>query len=115
MLAKHALLSSLSLLTPRRSPRTPYLSPSLSPPLISLSSSLPHLISLSPSTENGDLVSQYTDSLESQHAFAKEAIDTVFPSNIRFVFVCVSVCISEGLGPAISIFETLLKNIYSLQ
>ncbi|XP_064881268.1 fibrinogen beta chain-like [Oncorhynchus nerka] len=37
------------------------------------------------SNENGDLVSQYTDSLESQHAFAKEAIDTVFPSNIRIL------------------------------
>ncbi|KAK6291662.1 hypothetical protein J4Q44_G00374470, partial [Coregonus suidteri] len=32
------------------------------------------------SNENGDLVSQYTDDLETQHAFAKEAIDTRLPS-----------------------------------
>ncbi|XP_036814252.1 fibrinogen beta chain-like [Oncorhynchus mykiss] len=37
------------------------------------------------SNENGDLVSQYTDDLETQHVYAKEAIDTVFPSNIRIL------------------------------
>ncbi|XP_019898879.2 fibrinogen beta chain isoform X1 [Esox lucius] len=37
------------------------------------------------SNENGDLVTRYTDDLETQHAFAKEAITTVFPSNIRIL------------------------------
>ncbi|KAJ8008506.1 hypothetical protein DPEC_G00105590 [Dallia pectoralis] len=37
------------------------------------------------SNENGDLVTQYTEDLETQHAFAKEAINTVFPSNLRIL------------------------------
>ncbi|KAM3857483.1 uncharacterized protein ACN63O_018510 [Diretmus argenteus] len=32
---------------------------------------------------NNRVVSQYTDSLEEQHAYVKETVDTVFPSNIR--------------------------------
>lgn len=34
---------------------------------------------------NGQLVSEYTTDLESQHAFIKEAINTNFPSNIRIL------------------------------
>ncbi|KAM3857482.1 fibrinogen beta chain-like [Diretmus argenteus] len=33
--------------------------------------------------DNNRVVSQYTDSLEEQHAYVKETVDTVFPSNIR--------------------------------
>ncbi|KAF7650352.1 hypothetical protein LDENG_00127220 [Lucifuga dentata] len=32
---------------------------------------------------NNVVVSQYTDSVEEQHAYIKETVDTVFPSNIR--------------------------------
>ncbi|KAI1883684.1 hypothetical protein AGOR_G00234090 [Albula goreensis] len=35
------------------------------------------------SNENGNVVGQYTNDLEGQHAFVKDTIDTTFPSNIR--------------------------------
>ncbi|XP_056431764.1 fibrinogen beta chain [Gadus chalcogrammus] len=34
---------------------------------------------------NGQVVSQYTDTLEEQHAYIKETIDTAFPSDIRLL------------------------------
>ncbi|KAG7496972.1 fibrinogen beta chain [Solea senegalensis] len=34
-------------------------------------------------SDNGRVVHQYTDQVEEQHAFIKETVDTVFPSNIR--------------------------------
>ncbi|XP_056156274.1 fibrinogen beta chain [Lampris incognitus] len=34
---------------------------------------------------NNKLVNQYTDSIEEQHVFIKETVDTVFPSNIRIL------------------------------
>ncbi|XP_028837900.1 fibrinogen beta chain [Denticeps clupeoides] len=34
---------------------------------------------------NGQVVNEYTNDLESQHAFIKETIDTTFPSNIRIL------------------------------
>lgn len=36
-------------------------------------------------TGNDALVSQYTESLETQHAFIKEAVDITFPQNIRIL------------------------------
>lgn len=33
------------------------------------------------------MVSEYTDSVEEQHAYIKETVDTVFPSNIRILQV----------------------------
>lgn len=36
-------------------------------------------------TGNDAVVSQYTDSLESQHAYIKEAVDITFPQNIRIL------------------------------
>ncbi|KAM4611642.1 fibrinogen beta chain, partial [Polymixia lowei] len=33
--------------------------------------------------DNGRVVSRYTDSLEEQHAYIKDVVDTIFPSNIR--------------------------------
>uniref|UniRef100_A0A669CNW9 Fibrinogen beta chain n=1 Tax=Oreochromis niloticus TaxID=8128 RepID=A0A669CNW9_ORENI len=35
------------------------------------------------SNDNSRVVSQYTDRVEEQHAYIKEIVDTVFPSNIR--------------------------------
>lgn len=34
---------------------------------------------------NGQLVGEYTNDIESQHAFIKEAVNTNFPSNIRIL------------------------------
>merc|ERR1712002_1311202 len=35
--------------------------------------------------DNSRVVSQYTDKVEEQHAYIKETVDTVFPSNIRIL------------------------------
>ncbi|XP_053199637.1 fibrinogen beta chain [Scomber japonicus] len=35
--------------------------------------------------DNSRVVSQYTDQVEEQHAYIKETVDTVFPSNIRIL------------------------------
>lgn len=43
-----------------------------------------HLFLLS---DNSRVVSQYTDQVEEQHAYIKETVDTVFPSNIRILTV----------------------------
>lgn len=34
---------------------------------------------------NNDLVSQYTDDLEVQHAYVKETVDVTFPQNIKIL------------------------------
>lgn len=39
------------------------------------------------SSANHAVVSEYTDSVEEQHAYIKETVDTVFPSNIRILQV----------------------------
>ncbi|KAM9836868.1 fibrinogen beta chain [Aulostomus maculatus] len=36
-------------------------------------------------TDNNRVVGQFTDSVEDQHAYIKEIVDTVFPSNIRML------------------------------
>lgn len=38
-------------------------------------------------SENSRVVSQYTDQVEEQHAYIKETVDTIFPSNIRILQV----------------------------
>ncbi|KAJ8262440.1 hypothetical protein GJAV_G00166500 [Gymnothorax javanicus] len=37
------------------------------------------------SGDNGNVVRQYTNDLEGQHAFVKDTVDTIFPSNIRIL------------------------------
>lgn len=37
--------------------------------------------------DNSATVSRYTDSVEEQHAYIKETVDTLFPSNIRILQV----------------------------
>lgn len=45
------------------------------------------LTRLCPPSDNSNTVSRYTDSVEEQHAYIKNAVDTVFPSNIRILQV----------------------------
>lgn len=40
-----------------------------------------------PPSANNAVVSEYTDSVEEQHAYIKETVDTIFPSNIRILQV----------------------------
>lgn len=40
-----------------------------------------------PPLDNSATVSRYTDSVEEQHAYIKETVDTVFPSSIRILQV----------------------------
>lgn len=42
---------------------------------------------LCPPSANNAVVIEYTDSVEEQHAYIKETVDTVFPSNIRILQV----------------------------
>lgn len=37
--------------------------------------------------DNNRVMGQYTDQVEEQHAYIKETVDTVFPSNIRVLQV----------------------------
>lgn len=39
------------------------------------------------SSDNNRVTGQYTDQVEEQHAYIKETVDTVFPSNIRVLEV----------------------------
>lgn len=39
------------------------------------------------SSANNAVVSEYTESVEEQHAYVKETVDTIFPSNIRILQV----------------------------
>lgn len=43
------------------------------------------LTRLCPPSDNSATVSRYTDSMEEQHAYIKETVETVFPSNIRIL------------------------------
>ena len=45
------------------------------------------------------MVSQYTDTLEEEHAYIKETVDTAFPSDIRLLQVRLP---ALGLGLAAS-------------
>lgn len=45
------------------------------------------LTRLCPPSDNSATVSRYTDSVEEQHAYIKETVDTLFPSNIRILQV----------------------------
>lgn len=40
-----------------------------------------------PPSDNNLVVSEYTESVEEQHAYIKETVDTIFPSNIRVLQV----------------------------
>lgn len=42
------------------------------------------------SSDNNRVTGQYTDQVEEQHAYIKETVDTVFPSNIRVLEVTVA-------------------------
>lgn len=42
---------------------------------------------LCPPSDNNAVVSQYNDGVEEQHAYIKETVDTIFPSNIRILQV----------------------------
>lgn len=50
--------------------------------MVSISTIIPILLS-----DNGRVVSEYTDKVEEQHVYIKETVDTVFPSNIRVLQV----------------------------
>lgn len=39
------------------------------------------------SSDNNRVTGQYTDKVEEQHAYIKETVNTVFPSNIRVLEV----------------------------
>lgn len=45
------------------------------------------LTRLCPPSDNGEVVSRYTDNVEENHAYIKETVDTVFPSSIRLLQV----------------------------